>query len=408
MDFSLTPEQIQLRDVVREFAAREVAPYIREWDARGEFHPEVLQKMAELGLLGIPIPEAYGGSGFDYVAFALACEELEYVDTFLRVIMSVHVGLNSLALLQWATEEQKQRFLVPQARGEKIATFGLTEPNAGSDAGSIESTYVRDGDSYVLNGSKMWISLAAVADHFLVFASFDRSLKHNGLTAFIVERGMPGFTTGTIKGKLGVRAGNTGELAFDNVRIPLENRIGEEGEGFKIAMSCIDQGRFTVGAGAVGLIRACLDASVKYANERYAFGTEIGRFELVKQMIAKMVASAEASHLLTMQAAELKNRGIRNTRETSLMKWYACDAALEAANDAIQVHGAYGYSNEYPVERFWRNSRGAVIYEGTREIHTLLQADYALGYRQDRPLRCPQPPAEGFEREDDRVPSLAL
>jgi glutaryl-CoA dehydrogenase (non-decarboxylating) len=254
----------------------------------------------------------------------------------------------------------------------------------------------------------MWISLAAIADHFLVFASFDRGKKHNGLTAFMLEKDMPGLTTGTIKGKLGVRAGNTGELAFNNVRIPIENRIGEEGEGFKIAMSCIDQGRFTVGAGAVGLIRACLDASVKYANERYAFGEEIGRFELVKQMISKMVASHEASRLLTMQAAELKNRGIRNTRETSLMKWFACDAALEAANDAIQVHGSYGYSNEYPVERFWRNSRGAVIYEGTREIHTILQADYALGYRQDKPLRCPQPPAAGFEREDERVPAMAL
>lgn len=408
MDFSLTPEQIQLRDTVREFAARDVAPFIREWDAKGEFHPEVLHKMGELGLLGLPIPEAYGGSGFDYVAFAIACEELEYVDTFLRVVMSVHVGLNSLALLQWANEDQKQRFLVPQAQGAKLGTFGLTEPNAGSDAGSIESTYVRDGDAYVLNGSKMWISLADVADHFLVFASFDRGLKHNGLTAFMLERDMPGLTTGTIKGKLGVRAGSTGELAFNNVRIPVANRIGEEGEGFKIAMSSIDQGRFTVGAGAVGLIRACLDASVKYANERYAFGHEIGRFELVKQMIAKMVASAEASRLLTMQAAELKNRGVRNTRETSLMKWYACDAALEAANDAIQVHGSYGYSNEYPVERFWRNSRGAVIYEGTREIHTILQADYALGYRQDKPLRCPQLPAEGFEREDDRVPALVL
>lgn len=400
MDFSLTPEQIQLRDTVREFAAREVAPYIREWDANGEFHPEILYKMGELGLLGLPIPEEYGGAGMDYVALALACEELEYVDTFLRVAMSVHVGLNSLALLQWGNEDQKQRFLVPQAQGEKLGTFGLTEPNAGSDAGSIESTYVGDGDGYVLNGSKMWISLADVADHFLVFASYDRSLKHNGLTAFIVERGMPGFTTGTIKGKLGVRAGNTGELAFNNVHIPRENRIGEEGEGFKIAMSCIDQGRFTVGAGAVGLIRACLDASVKYANERYAFGAEIGRFELVKQMIAKMVANEAASRLLTMQAAELKNRGIRNTRETSLMKWYGCDAALEAANDAIQIHGSYGYSNEYPVERFWRNSRGAVIYEGTREIHTILQADYALGYRQDKPLRCPQPPAAGFEREE--------
>ena len=291
--------------------------------------------------------------------------------------------------------------------GEKLGTFGLTEPNAGTDAGSIESTYVRDGDAYVLNGSKMWISLAAVADHFLVFASFDRSLKHNGLTAFMLERGMAGLTTGTIKGKLGVRAGNTGELAFNNVRIPLENRIGEEGEGFKIAMSCIDQGRFTVGAGAVGLIRACLDASVKYANERYAFGHEIGRFELVKQMIAKMVASENASRLLTYQAAELKNRGIRNTRETSLMKWYACDAALEAANDAIQVHGSYGYSNEYPVERYWRNSRGAVIYEGTREIHTIVQADYALGYRQDKPLRCPQPPASGYTREGKAEAMLA-
>jgi glutaryl-CoA dehydrogenase (non-decarboxylating) len=400
MDFSLTPEQVQLRDTVREFAAREVAPYIREWDANGEFHPEILYKMGELGLLGLPIPEEYGGAGMDYVALALACEELEYVDTFMRVAMSVHVGLNSLALLQWGTEEQKQRFLVPQAQGEKLGTFGLTEPNAGSDAGSIESTYVKDGDSYILNGSKMWISLADVADHFLVFASYDRSKKHNGLTAFILERGMPGFTTGTIKGKLGVRAGNTGELAFNNVRVPAENRVGEEGEGFKIAMSCIDQGRFTVGAGAVGLIRACLDASVKYANERYAFGEEIGRFELVKQMIAKMVANEAASRLLTMQAAELKNRGIRNTRETSLMKWYACDAALEAANDAIQIHGSYGYSNEYPVERFWRNSRGAVIYEGTREIHTILQADYALGYRQDKPLRCPQPPAQGFETAD--------
>ena len=400
MDFSLTPEQVQLRDTVREFATREVAPYIRDWDANGEFHPEILYKMGELGLLGLPIPEEYGGAGMDYVSLALACEELEYVDTFMRVAMSVHVGLNSLALLQWGTEDQKQRFLVPQAQGEKLGTFGLTEPNAGSDAGSIESTYVQDGDSYVLNGSKMWISLADIADYFLVFASYDRSKKHNGLTAFVVERGMPGFTTGTIKGKLGVRAGNTGELAFNNVRIPLENRVGEEGEGFKIAMSCIDQGRFTVGAGAVGLIRACLDASVKYANERYAFGGEIGRFELVKQMIAKMVANEAASRLLTMQAAELKNRGIRNTRETSLMKWYGCDAALEAANDAIQIHGSYGYSNEYPVERFWRNSRGAVIYEGTREIHTILQADYALGYRQDKPLRCPQPPAAGFDIEE--------
>lgn len=397
MNFDLTEEQIQVRDMVREFAVREVAPYIQEWDAKVEFHREVLDKMGELGILGLPIPERYGGLGLDYVSLALACEELEYVDTFLRVIMSVHVGLNSLALLQWANEEQKQRWLTPQAQGTKIATFGLTEPNAGSDAGSIESTVVRDGDSYILNGSKMWISLADVADHFLVFASMDRSKKHHGLTAFVLERGMEGFTTGTIKGKLGVRAGNTGELAFNNVRVPIENRIGEEGEGFKIAMSCIDQGRFTVGAGACGLTKACLDASTKYANERIAFGQQIGKFELVQQMIAKMALGYETSYLLTMKAAELKNRGVRNTRETSLMKWHACDVAMKSADDAIQVHGSYGYSNEYPVERFWRNARGAVIYEGTREIHTVLQAEYALGYRQDKPLRNPQQPAAGYE-----------
>jgi glutaryl-CoA dehydrogenase (non-decarboxylating) len=400
MNFDLNEEQIQVREMVREFAAREVAPFIQEWDAKGEFQRSVLDKMGELGILGLPIPEAYGGLGLDYVSLALACEELEYVDTFLRVIMSVHVGLNSLALLQWGTEEQKQRWLAPQATGEKIATFGLTEPNAGSDAGAIESTAVLKGDHYVVNGAKMWISLADVADHFLVFASVDRSQKHRGLTAFVIERGMEGFTTGTIKGKLGVRAGNTGELAFNNVKVPVENRIGEEGEGFKIAMSCIDQGRFTVGAGACGLTKACLDASVKYANERYAFDQPIGKFQLVQQMISKMVAGYEASSLLTMKAAELKNRGIRNTRETSLMKWYGCDVALQSADDAIQIHGSYGFSNEYPVERFWRNARGAVIYEGTREVHTILQAEYALGYREDRPIRAPQPPAVGYEAEE--------
>ena len=399
MNFELSDEQIQVRDMVREFAAREVAPHIQQWDSKMEFHREVLEQMGELGILGLPIPEEYGGAGFDYGSLALACEELEYVDTFLRVAMSVHVGLNSLALLQWGTEAQKHRWLTPQAIGEKIATFALTEPNAGSDAGAIESTATLEGDHYLLNGAKMWISLADVADHFLVFATLDRGLRHRGLTAFVLERGMEGLTTATIKGKLGVRAGNTGELAFDNVRVPLENRIGEEGEGFKIAMSCIDQGRFTVAAGACGLTRACLDASVAYANTRQAFGAPIGKLQLVQQMIAKMSAGYQTSRLLTMQAAELKNRGIRNTRETSLMKWHACDVALQSADDAIQVHGSYGFSNEYPVERFWRNARGAVIYEGTREVHTILQAEYALGYREDKPLRCPQPPAPGYERE---------
>jgi glutaryl-CoA dehydrogenase (non-decarboxylating) len=397
MNFDLTDEQIQVRDMVREFAQREVAPHIREWDAEGKVDRGVIDKLGEAGILGLPIPEAYGGLGLDYMSLALACDELEYVDTSLRVILSVHVGLNSLALWQWATEEQRQRWLTPQAQGEKIATFGLTEPAAGTDAGAIESTAKRDGDSYVLNGSKMWISLADIADHFLVFASIDRSLKHKGLTAFVLERGMEGFTTGTIKGKLGVRAGNTGELAFNNVRVPMENRIGEEGEGFKIAMSCIDQGRFTVAAGALGLTRAALDASVTYANQRQTFGQPIGKHQLVQQMIARSVAGLETSKLLVYKAAELKNRGVRNTRETSLAKWHACDVALKAADDAVQVHGSYGFSNEYPVERYLRNARGAVIYEGTREVHQILQAEYALGYREDKPLRMPQPPAVGFE-----------
>lgn len=400
IDLTLTDEQIQVRDMVREFAEREVAPHIQEWEANQEFHPEVLYKMGELGILGLPIPEKYGGGGFDYVSLALACAELERVDTFLRVVMSVHVGLNSLSLLQWGSEEQKEKYLRPQAEGTKLSTFALTEPVAGTDAGNIASTVKKDGDDYILNGEKMWISLADTADHILVFATLDRSLKHRGLCAFIIEQGWDGVSSGPIKGKTGVRAGSTGWLAFDNVRIPAENRVGEEGEGFKIAMTCIDQGRFTVGAGAVGLTQACLDASLRYSHERETFGQEIGSYQLIQQKIAYMIAGLEASKGLVLKAAYLKNHGIRNTRETSLAKWYACDVALKSADEAIEIHGSYGYSNEYPVERYWRNARGAVIYEGTRELHQLIQAGYALGYREDRPLRCPQPPAQGFEAGD--------
>ena len=398
VDFALTEENRLVRDAARAFAEAEILPHIREWDEKGEVHREVFSKMAELGFLGAPIPERYGGAGMDYVSFALLCEELERADTAFRVVQSVHVGLNSLTLLQWGTEEQKQRWLVPQARGEKLATFGLTEPGVGTDAGALESTARRDGDSYVLNGHKIWISLADIADHFLVFASVDRGKKHKGVTAFVVERGMPGLTTGTLHGKLGIRAGNTGLIDFQDVRVPVENRIGEEGEGFLIAMSAIDQGRFTVASGAVGLAQACLDASVRYAHERHTFGQEIGEHQLVKQMLANMAKGTEIGRLLVYQAAWLKNRGVRNTRETSLAKWHATDHSVQAALDAIQIHGANGYSNEFPVERYLRNSKAAVIYEGTSQLHTLIQADYALGYREDRPLRCEPWPAQGWER----------
>ncbi|OGO52699.1 MAG: butyryl-CoA dehydrogenase [Chloroflexi bacterium RBG_16_70_13] len=398
MDFRLTDENRLVQATVRDFVEREINPYIREWDEKGEVHREVFVKMAELGLLGAPIHETWGGSGMDYLSFAIICEELERADTAFRVVQSVHVGLNSLTLMQWGTEEQKQRWLVPQARGEKLATFGLTEPGVGTDAANLATTARRDGDSYVLNGEKIWISIADLADHFLVFASVDRSLRHRGVTAFVLERGMPGLTTGTLHGKLGIRAGNTGTIQMQDLRVPVENRIGEEGEGFLIAMSAIDQGRFTVAAGNVGLAQACLDASLRYAHERHTFGEEIGRHQLVKQMLAKMVAGIEAGRLLVWRAAFLKNHGVRNTRETSLAKWHATDHAVASALDAIQIHGANGYSNEFPVERYLRNSKAAVIYEGTSQLHTLIQADYALGYREDRPLRCEPLPAQGFER----------
>jgi glutaryl-CoA dehydrogenase (non-decarboxylating) len=392
----LTDENRLVRDSARAFSEAELLPHIRDWDVAGAFPRELLGKLAEQGFLGAPIWERWGGAGMDYISFAILCEELERADTAFRVVQSVHVGLNSLTLMQWATDEQKERWLVPQARGEKLATFGLTEPGVGTDAANLASTARRDGDSYVLNGQKMWISLADLADHFLVFASIDRSLKHRGITAFVVERGMDGLTTGTLHGKLGIRAGNTGSITMDGLRVPVENRIGEEGEGFLIAMSAIDQGRYTVAAGAVGLAQACLDASAKYARERETFGEEIGRHQLVKQMIARMAAGTEAGRLLVWRAGWLKNHGVRNTRETSLAKWHATDHAVASALDAIQVHGANGYSNEFPVERYLRNSKAAVIYEGTSQLHTLIQADYALGYREDRPLRCEPLPAQGF------------
>ncbi|HUG47688.1 MAG TPA: acyl-CoA dehydrogenase family protein [Candidatus Limnocylindria bacterium] len=398
IDLSLTDENRLVQSTVRDFAAAEIEPHIAEWDRKHEVHREVFARMGELGFLGAPIPEQYGGPGLDYVSLGILCEELERADTAFRVIMSVHVGLNSLTLLQWGTEEQKQRWLVPQAKGEKLATFALTEPGVGTDAANLATTARRDGGTYHLNGSKVWISLADIADHFLVFATLDRSKGHAGITAFVVERGMNGLSTGTIKGKLGINAGNTGEIFLDDVRVPAENRIGEEGEGFTIAMSAIDQGRYTVASGAVGLAQACLDASVKYAKERKTFGQEIGRHQLVKQMIATMGAGIEAGRLLCRQAAWLKNHGLRNTRETSLAKWFCTDHAVQSALDAVQIHGAYGYSSEYPVERYLRNSKAAVIYEGTSQLHTLIQADYLLGYRQDKPLRCPPLPAAGFER----------
>jgi len=389
MDFTLSEEHLMVQKMVRDFAQKEVYPTIKEFDRKQEMNPEALPRMAGLGILGICIPVKYSGQGFDYISLGLACEELEAVDSTLRVVMSVHMGLNSMALLQWGTEEQKQKFLKPQARGTKYGMFGLTEPNAGSDVAGMLSTARRDDGDYILNGEKTWISLASKAHHILWFGktSPEAADPHDSISAFIVETDRPGVTRGDIHGKLGVRAGSTGWVKMTDVRVPAANMLGEAGEGFRIAMSCLDNGRYTVASGAAGLIRASLEASVKYAHERSAFGREIGKFQLVQQKIAWMARDYEVARLLYLRAGWLKNRGLRNTRETSLAKWFATDASFEAAHQAIQVHGAYGYSDEYDVERYLRNSRGAIIYEGTSEIHTLIQASYALGYRTDGNLR---------------------
>jgi alkylation response protein AidB-like acyl-CoA dehydrogenase len=389
MDLQFTPEHEQVRRLVREFAEKEIRPVIRQLDREQRFDRSILQRMATLGFLGICLPVAYGGAGMDYISLGIVCEELEYVDTSLRVILSVHTGLNSLTLFQWGSEFQKQRWLVPQARGETIAAFGLTEPDAGTDVAALRATARRDGDSYILSGEKTWISLANVADHFLFFAKTDPQADppHRGISCFVVERGRPGFSSGAHHGKLGVRAGDTGWFICQDVRVPLENRLGEEGEGFKIAMSALDNGRYTVAAGALGLTRACLDSSLAYAGQRKTFGVPISQHQLVKRMLSLMVQRVEVGRLLVYQAGWLKNRGVRNTRETALAKWTCTDSSFDSAADAVQIHGAYGYSDEYDVERFLRNSKGAVIYEGTRELQQLIQADYMLGNRQDRPLR---------------------
>jgi glutaryl-CoA dehydrogenase (non-decarboxylating) len=399
IDFNLTDEHQLLEQSVREWAAREVAPRIHDLDRAHRFEPAFLAGMASLGLLGVAVPQEYGGAGTDYISLGLISEELEYVDTSLRVIMSVHVGLNCLTLLAWGTEDQKRRYLVPQAQGRKIAGYGLTEPAAGSDARAIESVAVKRGDRWVLNGEKTWISLADLADHFIVFAWTDQQKKKtrdpSGITAFIVERTFKGFSSGPMKEKWGILAGNTGHFVMQDVEVPEENVVGRLDEGFKIAMFALDQGRFTVAAGATGLIRACRDASVKYAHERHTFGVEIGQHQLVKELIAQMESDYQAARLLWLRSGWLKNLGRRNTRETGLAKWFATVASERAASDAVQIHGANGYSDEYPVGRFYRNCKGAVIYEGTREIHKIMQADYLLGYRVDKASRCELPPYRG-------------
>ena len=393
INFSLSEENVMLRDSVRDFAEREVSPIISDYDKQQKsVYKKVLPIMGKLGILGVCIPEKWGGAGLDYVALALACEELERIDTSLRVILSVHTALSSLTMYQWGTEAQKEKYLLPQGKGTKIGAYGLTEPGYGSDAANLQTKAVREGDEFVLNGAKQWISLVDVADHFLIFARLGKEKGYKGITAFIVEKELPGLSTSSVHDKLGIRTGDTGEIILQDVRIPTENLLGKEQEGFKIAMTALDSGRFTVAAGACGVIRASIEAAVKYSHERKAFGQEIGRLQLIQEHIAYMQAGYDQSQLLVYKAAWLKNQGIRNTRETAMAKWQATNHASDAANRAIQIHGAMGYSGDFPVERYWRNARANTILEGTNEIQKLIQGSYILGYRKSAKLRYELPP----------------
>ena len=396
MDFSLSEEHEMARKTVRDFARKEVAPVIKDFDRRQEPIDWVLGRMGQLGILGLPFPVGHGGQGMDYVSLGLACEELEAVDTHLRVAMSVHVGLCAMTLFQWGSEHQKQDFLVPLAQGKKIGCGAFTEAGMGSDVAAMRTAAKRDGDDYILNGEKMWISLASRADLVLVTVKTDPKPRRasDGLTTFIVDLAAGGVTRGDIHGKLGVRAGSTGWISFQDVRVPAANRIGEEGEGFKITMSAFDHGRYTVASGAAGIIRACLEASIDYAKTRTTFGKPLREHQLIQEKIARMSQDYEIARLLYLQAGWLQNVGRRSTLQTSYAKKFATEASFAAANEAIQIHGAYGYCDEYDVERFMRNARGAMIYEGSSEIQALIQAGYALGNRSDRPLRCELPAYE--------------
>lgn len=384
VDLTLTDEQQQIQDAVRAFVDERVLPVANHNDIEHKLDLSLINGMRELGILGAPIPTELGGSGLDFISEALICEEIERGEAALRTLISVHVGLNSLSLLAHMDDDQKERWLRPQATGEKIACFGLTEPDAGSDVAAMKTRAIRQADgSYILNGEKSWISYATLADHALIFAKTNPDAGHKGISAFVVDlKNDEGVTTTDYAHKLGVWAGSTGSIFLSDVRLPADRLVGEEGQGFKIAMYSLDHGRFTVAAGAVGVIRACLEASTRYANERETMGQPIGKHQFVQDFIAQMVADYETSRLLVWKAAWAKNAGVRNTRETSLAKWIATEAAFRSAHNAIQIHGAMGFDEETGIARYFRNARAPIIYEGTTQIHKMMQAEHALGWRE--------------------------
>jgi butyryl-CoA dehydrogenase len=380
MDFTLTPEQQHVQQLARQFAEEEVAPISREADERGIFPMHLVKRMGELGFLAGPVDPEYGGAGMDYVSYALLCEELGRVDSSVRGFLTVHASLVALCIQEWGTEEQKRRYLPHLASGEWIGCYALTEPNAGSDAASIETTATEDGDDYVLNGEKIWITNGLSAHVAIVFASKDRSERHRGICAFLVETDTPGFQRERMPGKeLGHRASEHAYITFNNCHVPKSALLGAPGEGFKVAMSALDRGRLGVAAGAVGIAQACLDASIAYTKQRRQFGQRLANFEMIQATLAEMAASVEAARLLVYQAAWIKDQSLPATKATSIAKLFATEAAMKAASDAVLLHGNRGYSNEYPVERYYRDIKGLQIYEGTSHIQKLIIARELVG-----------------------------
>ncbi|MBI4301395.1 MAG: acyl-CoA dehydrogenase family protein [Chloroflexi bacterium] len=370
------------RNLARDFAQREIIPVAAEDDRNEYYRAETIKKMGPLGLLAAPVPEEYGGGGVDNIAYVLICEEIAYASaSVFTTALTVHTSLFQLSLLQWMSEEQKKKYFPKTTKGELLGCFALTEPNVGSDAASIETNAVQKGDHWILNGAKMWISNGGIADLALVIAQTDRSKGYRGIAAFLVERGMPGFSSRDIHGKMGLHASNTAELIFEDCQVPAENLIGQVGDGFRIAMYGLDCGRMSTAAACVGISQAAIDASIKYAQDRKQFGKPIGSYQLIQDMIVDMTVETEAARFLVLRAAHLRNKGQSYTKEAAMAKYYAAETAMRVTKLAIQVHGGYGYSDEYPVERYLRDAMGLTLYEGTSQIQKLIIGRDTLGIR---------------------------
>jgi butyryl-CoA dehydrogenase len=374
----LRDEQQMIRDVAGDFAQNEIKPVAAELDRQGKFPTELVKKMAELGFMGIFVPEDYGGSGMDTFSYVLALEEICKACASTGAIMSVNNSLVCEPILRSGTEEQKKRYLPPLAKGEKIGCFSLSEPAAGSDAGSIRTTAVKKGDYYVINGTKNWVTNGPEADVIVLFTSVDLSKKHRGITAFIVEKETQGVIVGKKEDKLGIKASGTSQLIFEGCRVPVQNRLGEEGQGFKIAMQTLDGGRIGIGSQAVGIAQAAFEEAVRYSQERESFGKQISKFQAIQFMLADMATRIEAARLLVWQAAIMKDRRMKFSKQSAMAKVFASETAMWVTTKAIQVHGGYGYTTDYPVERHFRDAKITEIYEGTSEIQRIVIANEIL------------------------------